>query len=120
MPEVCCLFQGKLPSAFYKIQDEESRIFIGRCLESASRRSSAKDLLFDPFLQDSNLPNGLAPSHSLLSDQEDQQEQEDIINTDMKITGKMNPDDDAIFLRVHFADKTGMLLFSDINPILVF
>ncbi|KMZ60895.1 putative Kinase [Zostera marina] len=98
---------GKLPSAFYKIQDEESRIFIGRCLESASRRSSAKDLLFDPFLQDSNLPNDLAPSHSLLSDQEDQQEQEDIINTDMKITGKMNPDDDAIFLRVHFADKTG-------------
>lgn len=44
------LIQGKLPKAFYKIEDLEAQKFVGKCLETASKRLSAKELLLDPFL----------------------------------------------------------------------
>ncbi|KAL0375435.1 UNVERIFIED_CONTAM: putative serine/threonine-protein kinase WNK5 [Sesamum radiatum] len=41
---------GKLPEAFYRIEDVEARRFVGRCLEKAANRPSARELLMDPFL----------------------------------------------------------------------
>ncbi|GAU36849.1 hypothetical protein TSUD_213730 [Trifolium subterraneum] len=41
---------GKLPMSFFRIEDTEARRFIGKCLEPAAKRPSAKDLLLEPFL----------------------------------------------------------------------
>ncbi|KAK6943254.1 Protein kinase domain [Dillenia turbinata] len=41
---------GKLPKAFYRIQDDEAQRFVGLCLENASKRLSARELLLHPFL----------------------------------------------------------------------
>ncbi|KAK6118206.1 hypothetical protein DH2020_047992 [Rehmannia glutinosa] len=41
---------GKLPESFYRIDDAEARRFVGRCLEKAPNRPSARELLKDPFL----------------------------------------------------------------------
>ncbi|KAL5974765.1 putative serine/threonine-protein kinase wnk5 [Asimina triloba] len=114
--------QGKLPDAFRKLQDPEAKRFIGICLQNASKRLPAKELLLDPFLaldDDALSPilkfgshKGLAedirtksPVHRpLLSmDVYDQTTE----RTDMTITGKMNPEDDTIFLKVQIDDKDG-------------
>ncbi|KAJ4875228.1 putative serine/threonine-protein kinase WNK4 [Raphanus sativus] len=41
---------GKLPGAFYRVEDMEAQRFIGKCLVPASKRVSARELLQDPFL----------------------------------------------------------------------
>lgn len=111
---------GKLPDAFYRIQDPEARRFIGRCLETASKRSSAKKLLLDPFLASDEHRNPLPPQnaptiqakatgleglahHAAESHTPERTKR----RTDMTITGKMNPEDDTIFLKVQIADKEG-------------
>ncbi|XWS09492.1 hypothetical protein CRYUN_Cryun40dG0089400 [Craigia yunnanensis] len=104
---------GKLPEAFYKIQDEEARRFVGKCLENVSKRLPAHELLLDPLLasDEGNLlpipkvlsqkltPNGpvaeLVPSVDA----------EHTRSTDMSITGTMDPEDDTIFLKVQITDK---------------
>ncbi|KAK9153417.1 hypothetical protein Sjap_000897 [Stephania japonica] len=102
---------GKLPDAFYRIHDLEARDFVGKCLEPASKRPSARQLMLDPFLafdeevlmldsrinkhnQNHNESTLYLPSSPIRS-------------TNMKITGKMNPEDDTIFLKVQIADKDG-------------
>ncbi|XP_043698225.1 probable serine/threonine-protein kinase WNK9 [Telopea speciosissima] len=42
---------GKKPDALYKVRDPEVRQFVEKCLATASRRLSARELLKDPFLQ---------------------------------------------------------------------
>ncbi|KAH9314359.1 hypothetical protein KI387_022986, partial [Taxus chinensis] len=42
---------GKKPESLYKIKDPEMRRFVEKCLETASRRLPARELLNDPFLQ---------------------------------------------------------------------
>ncbi|CAN6362061.1 unnamed protein product [Urochloa humidicola] len=119
---------GKLPEAFYRIQDDEARRFIGRCLVfKASMRPSVAELLLDPFLLDDDhhqqhhlpvaAPCPLTCSNSsdvssLLGDDRDDVDQKDAqpaapIRTDMTITGKLNAEEDTIFLKVQIADKTG-------------
>lgn len=103
---------GKLPGAFYRIQELEAQRFIGRCLVNASKRLSAKELLLDPFLVSDEVKllsktklnqkpflNGTELEKLQLSD--------DPPRTDMTITGKLNPEDDTIFLKVQIADKDG-------------
>ncbi|CAN1262847.1 Probable serine/threonine-protein kinase WNK4 [Linum perenne] len=41
---------GKLPALYYRLTDLEAQRFVGRCLVTASKRVSAKELLLDPFL----------------------------------------------------------------------
>ncbi|CAA3033536.1 probable serine threonine- kinase WNK5 [Olea europaea subsp. europaea] len=82
---------GKLPAAFYRITDVEAQRFIGRCLQNATERPNAHDLLMDPFLarkEVEQLPIMTIPS-------------------DMTITGTINSEDDAIFLKVQISDKDG-------------
>ncbi|KAJ8550744.1 hypothetical protein K7X08_000114 [Anisodus acutangulus] len=108
---------GKLPKAFYMINDAEAQRFVGICLSPATERPSAFELLRDPFLavdEDEHLsppvidlpcqkfiPNGKQneipsqPDDSVLG------------GTDMTITGTMNPEDDTIFLKVQIFQKNG-------------
>ncbi|XP_062197195.1 probable serine/threonine-protein kinase WNK8 isoform X2 [Phragmites australis] len=112
---------GKLPEAFYRVGDEEARRFIGRCLVAASKRPSAAELLLDPFLDDratshcATMPLPAAPltssdtaEPSSSSDDQDVEEAElPARTTDMTITGKLNSEEDTIFLKVQIADDTG-------------
>jgi len=115
------LLQGKLPEAFYRIQDPEARRFIGRCLETVSKRSSAEELLSDPFLIPDDhrvpLPTLARKSSHIRANVQKHQHVPDVCDhskptrrTDMTITGKMNSEDDTIFLKVQIADKDGTLL----------
>lgn len=104
--------QGKLPGAFYKIEDLEAQHFIGKCLVPASKRLSAKELLLEPFLAcDENelVIGNLGTQKPFLNDHEMRKLQlkDKLPRTDMTITGKLNPEDDTIFLKVQIADKDG-------------
>nr|GME08791.1 probable serine/threonine-protein kinase WNK5 [Ipomoea batatas] len=105
---------GKLPAAFYRIENAEAQRFVGRCLEPASKRPSAHDLLMDPFLADDDdqehesakLPSQkLIPNGKLLEVEPCFVDQAK--SSDMTITGTLNPEDDTIFLRVQISDKDG-------------
>ncbi|XP_062202357.1 probable serine/threonine-protein kinase WNK8 [Phragmites australis] len=112
---------GKLPDAFYRVDDHETRQFIGRCLVASSKRPSAAELLLDPFLVDDHatspcatMPLPAAPftcsdiaEPSSSSDDQDVEEAELPARTDMTITGKLNSEEDTIFLKVQIADETG-------------
>lgn len=91
----------------------EAQRFIKKCLVPVSMRASAKELLSDPFL----MADGDRPSL-----REKNQNQKPFLNakemeklhlgeglsrTNMTITGKLNPEDDTLFLRVQIADKDG-------------
>ncbi|KAJ9170238.1 hypothetical protein P3X46_018362 [Hevea brasiliensis] len=52
---------GIKPAALSKVKDQEVKLFIEKCLVSASQRPSAKELLMDPFLA----LNGLARNRPL-------------------------------------------------------
>ncbi|KAL6653330.1 hypothetical protein ACP70R_008908 [Stipagrostis hirtigluma subsp. patula] len=114
---------GKLPDAFYRVRDDDARRFIGRCLVAASKRPSAAELLLDPFLDDSiatpsprpvmlSLPSPAPSSSGISSSSDDQDDDEEAeaaaaARTDMTITGKLNAEEDTIFLKVQIADETG-------------
>ncbi|KAL0922543.1 hypothetical protein M5K25_006534 [Dendrobium thyrsiflorum] len=109
---------GRLPDAFYKLKDPEARRFVGRCLEKASKRPSAKELLCDPFLQSEDrhtaptippAPPAVKTKSSGERRRHSGREIADELQTDMTITGNMNPDDDAIYLKVQIADKQGQV-----------
>lgn len=105
---------GKLPRAFYKVQDIEAQCFIGKCLVNVSSRLSAKDLMLDPFLAMEE--DGLTPVSKYVHQKpfiNDEIEIEKLglggnpPRTNMSIAGKLNPDDDTIILRVQIADREG-------------
>lgn len=107
---------GKLPEAFYKIQDEEARRFVGKCLENVSKRLSAQELLHDPFLASDeqkllSIPNvmsqKLAPNGPGAELVPSVDADHHTRTTDMSITGTMDPEDDTIFLKVQITDKEG-------------
>ncbi|KAL3536607.1 hypothetical protein ACH5RR_005068 [Cinchona calisaya] len=104
---------GKMPDAFYQIHDTEAQRFIGKCLEKASKRPSAVELLMDPFLaseEDEQLPS-ITTRTPCLKAGTPHGEVPCFCNqkrsTDMTITGTLNPEDDAIFLKVQISDKDG-------------
>ncbi|XP_011080727.1 probable serine/threonine-protein kinase WNK4 isoform X1 [Sesamum indicum] len=105
---------GKKPRAFYKVQDLDAQRFIGKCLESASKRLSAKELMHDPFLaidhSDDHPDSYIENQKPLLNDcieLERLQFNDDVPRTNMTITGTLNPEDGTIFLKVQIADKQG-------------
>ncbi|KAF8648814.1 hypothetical protein HU200_064514 [Digitaria exilis] len=121
---------GKLPDAFYyRVKDDDARRFIGRCLVAATKRPSAAELLLDPFLLDDHhhhstamMPLPPAPSsacssfdvssslgddHQVVEQEEDAQAQARVPKMDMTITGKLNAEEDTIFLKVQISDETG-------------
>ncbi|XP_058075310.1 probable serine/threonine-protein kinase WNK5 isoform X4 [Magnolia sinica] len=120
---------GKLPDAFYRLGDSNAKRFIGKCLENASKRLPAKELLLDPFLSIDDgelLPILKCGTHKIIPDDiklgetlygtlqnVDVYDQDGARTTDMTITGKMNPEDDTIFLKVQIADKDDDLFADD-------
>lgn len=104
---------GKLPEAFYRIQDKEAQHFVGKCLENVSKRLSANDLLLDPFLQcdkegllaiSQPLCQKAAPLGAVL-EQLPPLVVDPTRTTDMSVTGTINSEDDTIFLKVQISDK---------------
>ncbi|KAK1428049.1 hypothetical protein QVD17_16876 [Tagetes erecta] len=100
---------GKLPKAFYEIECTEAKRFIGKCLQNASCRPSAKELLMDHFLvkdhdQLTSIPTmpSLKPIQTIHSSLVHDLER----TTDMTITGTMNPEDGSIILKVFISDNT--------------
>ncbi|MBA0784376.1 hypothetical protein Gotri_001959, partial [Gossypium trilobum] len=99
---------GKLPGAFYQIQDLDAQRFIGKCLVNASNRLSAEQLLLDPFLAKDEATRLGSPKLFLnQSEIEKLHLNDNPPRTDMTITGKLNPEDDTIFLKVQIADTEG-------------
>ncbi|KAM7258324.1 hypothetical protein ACFE04_014065 [Oxalis oulophora] len=101
---------GKLPEAFYKIQDFEAQRFIGKCLVNVSKRLSAKEILDDPFLAfDEHQAFSIRSELPFLNEKEMEKLQlgDHPPRTDMTITGKLDPQDDTIFLKVQISDKDG-------------
>ncbi|XP_057442138.1 probable serine/threonine-protein kinase WNK4 isoform X2 [Lotus japonicus] len=102
---------GKLPMAFSRIEDSEAHKFIGKCLVPAAKRPSAKDLLLDPFLvfDDSSSTMKFEIQKPFLNDIEMEKLQlsDAFPRTEMKVIGKLNPEDDTIFLKVKISDKNG-------------
>ncbi|KAH9610389.1 hypothetical protein KSS87_023626 [Heliosperma pusillum] len=99
----------KKPEAFYRIQDAEARQFVAKCLEDASTRPSARELLFDSFLALDDDPM-LVPrtSHSKRGNMEMPSFfGSRIKSTYMTITGTVNPEDNTLFLQVQISDKDG-------------
>ncbi|XP_038694328.1 probable serine/threonine-protein kinase WNK4 isoform X2 [Tripterygium wilfordii] len=105
---------GKLPGAFYRIQDFEAQRFVGKCLVNASKRLSAKQLLLDPFLASDEAPKPVLMTKigyqkPFLNDREMEKLRltDAPPRTDMTITGKLNSEDDTIFLKVQITDEDG-------------
>ncbi|KAJ1378818.1 Serine/threonine-protein kinase, active site [Sesbania bispinosa] len=101
---------GKLPMAFFRIEDMEAQKFIGKCLVPAEKRPSAKNLLLDPFLvSDDSSSTTKFIQKPFLNDSEMEKLHlsDDLPRTEMKVIGKLNPEDDTIFLKVQISDKNG-------------
>lgn len=94
----------------------EAQQFVAKCLVNASERLSAKELLSDPFLEcDKGEPLLLGklghPKPFLNAKEMEKLQLSDVpTRTHMTITGKLNPEDDTIFLRVQVTDQDGTLL----------
>ncbi|KAL9320131.1 hypothetical protein ACSQ67_011970 [Phaseolus vulgaris] len=102
---------GKLPAAFFRIEDTEAQKFIGKCLIAAANRPSAKELLNDQFLLANDASSmakiGIQKPFLNYSEMETLQLSDDLPMTKMSITGKLNPEDDTIFLKVKISQKDG-------------
>lgn len=110
---------GKLPEAFYRIQDNEAREFVGKCLKKAGDRLPAQELLSDPFLASDDGGRLLLPPKATSgSSTPKTMAATDLMvpptivadlsrNTDMTITGSMNSEDDTIYLKVQITEKDG-------------
>ncbi|KAI3788614.1 hypothetical protein L2E82_01386 [Cichorium intybus] len=108
---------GKLPKSFYNIEDAEAQAFVGKCLQNASSRPSARELLKEPFLliedTDELMTISTMPSPKPTSTKKiPEKELSSLPNvpkrtTDMTIVGSMNAEDGSIFLKVLISDQTG-------------
>ncbi|KAJ8429302.1 hypothetical protein Cgig2_027671 [Carnegiea gigantea] len=104
---------GKKPQAFYRIQDAEAQQFVAKCLETASKRLPAHQLLLDPFLAaNEDLAPVSKPSLQIYSPKGAIVEMPFLLDgnqkdTDMTITGTVNPEDNTLFLKVQMSDKDG-------------
>ncbi|CAN8268174.1 unnamed protein product [Cochlearia groenlandica] len=102
---------GKLPESFNLIQNTEAKCFVGKCLETVSKRLPAKALLDDPFLTETTTNNNeidLASLSSSLLPAASNTNNDPTRTTDMlMITGRMNTEDHTIYLQVQISDGEG-------------
>ncbi|XP_018470904.2 probable serine/threonine-protein kinase WNK4 isoform X1 [Raphanus sativus] len=104
---------GKLPSAFYRVEDTEAQIFIRKCLVPASQRVSARELLQDPFLSSDEswmvYARGAGNLKPFLNENEMDrlklEDDDELGRTQMIITGELNIEDNTISLEVIIADE---------------
>ncbi|XP_009126757.2 probable serine/threonine-protein kinase WNK4 isoform X1 [Brassica rapa] len=103
---------GRLPSAFYRVEDIEAQIFIRKCLVPASQRVSARELLQDPFLSSDEswmvYARGAGNLKPFLNENEMDRlklEDDELGRTQMTITGRLKAEDNTILLEVIIADE---------------
>lgn len=101
--------QGKLPNAYYRIEDLEAQKFVRKCLENVSKRLPATELLLHPFLASDNVSHEeeLPATPPLISHPPKETAIPVPRRTDMTISGSMNPEDDTVFLKVRIKVKGG-------------
>ncbi|KAF8093845.1 hypothetical protein N665_0377s0054 [Sinapis alba] len=105
---------GKLPGAFYRVGDIEAQRFIRKCLVPASKRVSARELLQDPVLASEEswmvYARGAGNLKPFLNENEMERlklEDDELGRSHMTINGKLNTEDNTIFLNVIIADENG-------------
>lgn len=105
------IFQGKLPKAFYRIENAEAQRFVGKCLVNVSKRLPAKELLLDPFLASDEVDSSISKfpcknlsPEDMFADFVSPSEGDSTRSTNMTITGTLNPEDETIFLKVQISD----------------
>ncbi|KAL5170123.1 putative serine/threonine-protein kinase WNK5 [Glycine soja] len=102
---------GKLPASFFRIEDIEAQMFIGKCLMTAAKRPSAKELFSHPFLLSDDASSmtkiGIQKPFLNYNEMEKLQLNDDSPRTEMSITGKLNPEHHSFFLKVQISDKDG-------------
>ncbi|XP_050219275.1 probable serine/threonine-protein kinase WNK9 [Mercurialis annua] len=119
---------GRKPDSLYKVNDPEVRLFVEKCLATASSRLSARELLEDPFLQiddygydlrsleycryPNDIENELKYNPVVFEPSEIDlfscQEGDPLENVDITIQGRKREDDD-LFLRLRIADEEGRI-----------
>lgn len=91
----------------------DAQRFVKKCLLPVSMRASAKELLSDHFLKvDGDKPSSKerTPNQKPFLNAKEMEKLhlgEGLSRTNMTITGKLNPEDNTLFLRVQIADKEG-------------
>lgn len=99
----------------------EAQRFVGKCLETVSKRLPARELLLDPFLTSEE--GGLLPITRIQSPRSrtvvglPPLVSDPIRRTDMTITGTLDPEDDSIFLKMQISDEDGMLKVKNLSYI---
>ncbi|XP_026413884.1 probable serine/threonine-protein kinase WNK4 isoform X2 [Papaver somniferum] len=102
--------KGKLPSALFRINDLEAKLFVQKCLGTASKRSRAKELLLDPFLACEEVEKLPSTPRQRNNRRYMQPSIEPTWSSNMTIIGELDPeDDDIINLKVQFANKYGRI-----------
>lgn len=104
-----------MPEAFYRIKDSVAQKFVVKCLEKASTRLSAKELLDHPFLQSSkgiSLSSEKFPTciggRALGMSKRINCVNSTKIDKDMIVKGKLDTGDGTINLKVQITDNDGM------------
>ncbi|CAF1767904.1 unnamed protein product [Brassica napus] len=98
---------GKLPGAFYRVEDIEAQRFIGKCLVPASKRVSARELLQDPFLASDEswmvYASGARNLKPFLNENE-----MDRLKLEEDETGEVDFEDNKIYLKLPIANENGL------------
>lgn len=110
---------GIKPASLAKVTDPAVKAFIEKCIAHVSKRSSAKELLSDSFLQsdeqDGSTGHSLQhhnhrsdSSHDLVDDDKPSKDFSAEISRDFTVQGQMR-DPNTIFLKLRIADASGHL-----------
>ncbi|KAH0940883.1 hypothetical protein HID58_000520, partial [Brassica napus] len=98
---------GKLPGAFYRVEDIEAQRFIGKCLVPASMRVSARELLQDPFLASDEswmvYASGARNLKPFLNENE-----MDRLKLEDDETGELDSEDNKFYLKLPIANENGL------------
>ncbi|RID41244.1 hypothetical protein BRARA_J01220 [Brassica rapa] len=98
---------GKLPGAFYRVEDIEAQRFIGKCLVPASMRVSARELLQDPFLASDEswmvYASGARNLKPFLNENE-----MDRLKLEDNETEELDSEDNKIYLKLPIANENGL------------
>ncbi|CAH8358756.1 unnamed protein product [Eruca vesicaria subsp. sativa] len=103
---------GKLPGAFYRVEDIEAQRFIGKCLVPASKRVSARELLQDPFLASDEswmvYANGAMNLKPFLNENEMDRLKLEDDELGRTITEELDAEDNKIFLKLPIGNENGL------------
>ncbi|KAH1159667.1 hypothetical protein AAZX31_11G185800 [Glycine max] len=99
------------PAQIYKKVTSKHKCLLAKCLMTAAKRPSAKELFSHPFLLSDDASSmtkiGIQKPFLNYNEMEKLQLNDDSPRTEMSITGKLNPEHHSFFLKVQISDKDG-------------